>query len=151
MRRSVHEERSPREQEALFASIGNKISSRPGETVRGRTCQVQRSTGGRFLGIAAAGTAAETKVRLFCMLKIGFDDCCPYCGNFAVYRSRSETRFGRACWLLMLDLARCHGCMRQHYRLIFSPALEYPSRCPEGVYTDSYARTGSALTSDDSD
>lgn len=85
------------------------------------------------------------------MLKIGLDDCCPYCGNFAVYRSRPETRVGRACWLLMLDLARCHGCMRQHYRLIFSPAPEYPGRCAEEVYADSYARTGSALTSDDPD
>jgi len=85
------------------------------------------------------------------MLKIGFDDCCPYCGNLAVYRSRPETRFGRACSLLMLDLARCHGCLRQHYRLIFSPAPEYPGRYSEDLYADSCSQTGSVLTSDGSD
>jgi hypothetical protein len=85
------------------------------------------------------------------MPKIGFDDCCPYCGNLAIYRSRPETRFGRACWLLMLELARCHGCMRQHYRLFFSPAPDHPGLYSEEVCADSYSQTGSAPTSEDPD
>lgn len=67
------------------------------------------------------------------MLKIGLNDTCPYCGNSEVYRSRSETPLGRMCVLWLLDLARCHRCMRQHYRSLFFPALDFPIQSLEKI------------------
>jgi hypothetical protein len=70
------------------------------------------------------------------MLKIGMDDACPYCGNLEVYRSQPTTWLERVCVLCLLDLARCHGCMRQHYRLLLFPAPEYPVPLPEEINPD---------------
>jgi hypothetical protein len=63
------------------------------------------------------------------MRRIGLNRC-PYCGNFEVYRSRIEpvTWLDRACVLFLLQLVRCHGCMRRHYRPLLFPAPEYPTR-----------------------
>ncbi len=60
------------------------------------------------------------------MLRIGLGDGCPYCGNLAVYRSHPETLLDRACWLLLLEVARCPGCMRQHYRPLLFAAPSTP-------------------------
>jgi hypothetical protein len=69
------------------------------------------------------------------MLRIGLGDGCPYCGNLAVYRSHPETLLDRACWLLLLEVARCPGCMRQHYRPLLFAAPEYPARSAEEIHT----------------
>jgi len=68
------------------------------------------------------------------MLRLGFGDSCPYCGNLAVYRSQPERPLDRACWLLLLEVARCHGCMRQHYRPLLFAAPEYPAGSAEEIY-----------------
>ncbi len=70
------------------------------------------------------------------MPKIRLDDSCPYCGNLAVYRSQPETWLARVCLLLPLELVRCHGCMRQHYRPLLSPAPEFPSRSTEAIHSN---------------
>ena len=59
--------------------------------------------------------------------RIGLD-ACPYCGNFEVYGSRPETGLDRLLALFLFDISRCHGCMRQHYRLIFLPAPDFPHK-----------------------
>ena len=60
------------------------------------------------------------------MFRIGLGDTCPHCGSFAVFRSRPETRLAKALELFLFDIARCHGCMRQHYRPLAFPAPEFP-------------------------
>jgi len=80
------------------------------------------------------------------MLKIRLDDSCPYCGNLAVYRSQPETWLARVCLLLPLELVRCHGCMRQHYRPLLSPAPECPSRSTEAIHPN--PNYGKQTTSD---
>lgn len=56
--------------------------------------------------------------------RIGLEDC-PYCGNSEVYRSKPEVWLDGLLSLFLFDLARCHGCMRQHYRFILFPAPEF--------------------------
>ncbi len=60
------------------------------------------------------------------MLRIGLEHC-PYCLSFKVYRSRPTTLLDRACVLFLLQLVRCHGCMRQYYRPLFRPTPEFPT------------------------
>jgi hypothetical protein len=60
------------------------------------------------------------------MLRIGLN-VCPYCSNSKVYRSRPTTWLDRAYVPFVLQLVRCHGCMRQHYRPLFWPAPEFPT------------------------
>jgi len=62
------------------------------------------------------------------MRRIGLNGGCPYCGGLEVYRSQPKTWLDRACVLFLLQLARCHDCMRRHYRPLVLPTLEYPSR-----------------------
>jgi hypothetical protein len=59
------------------------------------------------------------------MRRIGLKGC-PYCGDAEVYSSRTEplTWLDRACGFLLLQLARCHVCMRRHCRPVFLPAPE---------------------------
>jgi len=69
------------------------------------------------------------------MLRIALEGC-PYCGSFEVYRSQPATWLDRACVFLLLDLARCHGCMRQHFRPLLFPAPEYPTRSAKKIRPD---------------
>ena len=59
------------------------------------------------------------------MFRVGLNDC-PYCRNRAVYRSHPEKWVDQMCVLFLMQLVRCHGCMRQHYRPLFWPAPEFP-------------------------
>jgi hypothetical protein len=52
---------------------------------------------------------------------------CPYCLGLEVYGSRPKTCLDRVCVLFLLQLVRCHGCMRRHYRPLFWPAPEFPT------------------------
>jgi len=61
------------------------------------------------------------------MLRVGLE-ACPYCDSLEVYRSRPETWLDRTFAVFLFDIARCHGCMRQHYRLLLFPAPEFPVR-----------------------
>lgn len=58
------------------------------------------------------------------MRRIGLSDC-PYCGSSEVYRSQPKTLLDRACVLFLVQLVRCHECMRRHYRPLFLPTPEY--------------------------
>jgi hypothetical protein len=64
------------------------------------------------------------------LLRIGVE-ACPYCRSLEVYRSRPETWLDRVFALFLFDIARCHGCMRQHYRYILFPAPEFPIQSEE--------------------
>jgi len=67
------------------------------------------------------------------MHRIGFD-VCPYCCNSKIYRSHPENWLDRILNFFPFDLARCHGCMRQHYRLLAFPAADFPA--PAGRKSD---------------
>lgn len=58
------------------------------------------------------------------MRKIGLNDC-PYCASSEVYRSHPKTWSDLASLFFLLGLARCHCCMRRHYRPLFFSAPEY--------------------------
>jgi hypothetical protein len=74
------------------------------------------------------------------MLRIGLEGC-PYCGSLEVYRSRIEPVewLDRVCMLFLLQLVRCHGCMRRHYRPLLFPAPEYPNHQPAKKSTQAAA------------
>jgi hypothetical protein len=56
--------------------------------------------------------------------RISFRDC-PYCGSSEVYRSHGKTWGDFAARFFFLDPARCHYCMRRHFRPIFLRARSY--------------------------
>jgi hypothetical protein len=58
------------------------------------------------------------------MRRISFR-ACPYCGSSEVYRSRRKSWSDLAALLFFLGIARCHGCMRRHFRPLFSPAPDH--------------------------
>ena len=58
------------------------------------------------------------------MRRISFRDC-PYCNSAEVYRSHRKTWGDLAVFLCLLEVARCHGCMRRHLRPVFLPAPKY--------------------------
>jgi len=74
------------------------------------------------------------------MLKVGWKSC-PYCGDHEIYPSRTEplTGFGRVCFLLLLQLVRCHQCEYRHYRPIFLPAPDYARPIREGKHAQATA------------
>jgi len=71
---------------------------------------------------------------VFVMYRVGLNDC-PYCGNVAVYRSKPTRLIDRVCMIFLLQIVRCHGCMRQHYRPIFWPTTEFPISAKKSVQT----------------
>jgi hypothetical protein len=57
------------------------------------------------------------------MRKIGLKSC-PYCGKSdEIYSSRPKSWRDELCGLLFLQVVRCHGCMRRHYRPLFLPPV----------------------------
>lgn len=50
----------------------------------------------------------------------------PYCLSFEVYRSQPVTWLDRACAVFLLQLVRCHVCLRQHYRPLHLPGTRIP-------------------------
>jgi hypothetical protein len=72
------------------------------------------------------------------MHRISFSDC-PYCDSTEVYRSRRKTWGDLASLFFLLGIARCHSCMRRHFRPVFLPAPEYIpplSKKPIPIRTD---------------
>lgn len=65
------------------------------------------------------------------MLKFGLNHC-PHCGTSdALYNSLPETRRDELCLFFFLQVVNCHGCMRRHYRPLFSPLVpKEPLRKP---------------------
>ena len=80
------------------------------------------------------------------MRRISLTDC-PYCGSSNVYRSHAKAWTDLAGLVFLLGLARCHGCMRRHYRPLFLPAPEYvisSAKKPSQTRTEDETRERSA-------
>jgi hypothetical protein len=64
------------------------------------------------------------------MRKIGFNRC-PYCAETEVYASRPKNWLDEMCGVFFLQVARCHACMRRHYRpLLLASAAASPVKKP---------------------
>jgi hypothetical protein len=59
------------------------------------------------------------------MRRIGLKNC-PYCGSSKVYISTPKTLGEKLPALFLLQLVRCHACMRRHLRPLFAPAAKHP-------------------------
>jgi hypothetical protein len=59
------------------------------------------------------------------MRRIGLKDC-PYCGSSKVYISTPKTLWEKLPALFLLQLVRCHACMRRHFRPLLAPAAKHP-------------------------
>jgi len=60
------------------------------------------------------------------MRRIGLQNC-PYCGSNNVYASTPKTSWERVPAVFLLQLVRCHHCMRRHFRPFLLPAAKYPA------------------------
>ena len=60
---------------------------------------------------------------------------CPHCGCSKIYVSSSATRWDKICVVFLLQLVRCHICMRRHFRPIFVRAAENPTRKVAKVFS----------------
>ena len=61
------------------------------------------------------------------MHRLGLKSC-PYCGSEQIYRTHATRVSHRILRIFLFRLARCHYCMRRHFRPVFFPLLEVKLR-----------------------
>jgi hypothetical protein len=64
--------------------------------------------------------------RVHILRKISLRNC-PYCLSSQVYFSRPKRWWEKLPFIFLLQLVRCHNCMRRHYRPIMFATPKHPA------------------------
>lgn len=64
--------------------------------------------------------------RVHILRKISLKSC-PYCLSSQVYFSQPKTWWEKLLFIFLLQLVRCHNCMRRHYRPIMVATRKHPA------------------------
>ena len=68
----------------------------------------------------------DTMSRVHVLRKVSLKNC-PYCLSSQVYFSQPKTWWEKTLFIFLLQLVRCHNCMRRHYRPIMFAIPKHPA------------------------